>query len=231
MWEGSTRAKQRAFKQASLWAEGLSSSNSRPVKPLTSHLRPVQDANAPTDGHRRALVVSCDHNDSDACLPAQLYRGGHFNPWIQHAHASNESQIGLIFNKVGRVLKVHFFSSQGLSWVARARHRSVSLPLPHSRMTDMTFCLTPGVIGTLVLPTRMWVHLSMTPSGAPSQTFCSSKSGSVCLVYNKLTLIFYHVKLQSKFLFINCLMTELQAFARSILETLQFGIKYIHLLY
>ena len=32
LWEGSTRAKQRAFKQASLWAEGLSSSNSRPVK-------------------------------------------------------------------------------------------------------------------------------------------------------------------------------------------------------
>lgn len=62
-----------------------------------------------------------------------------------------------------------FISSllRGLSWVARARHRSVSLPLPHSRMTDMTFCLTPGVIGTLVLPTRMWVHLSMTPSGAP----------------------------------------------------------------
>lgn len=32
LWEGSTRAKQRAFKQASLCSDRLSSSNSRPVK-------------------------------------------------------------------------------------------------------------------------------------------------------------------------------------------------------
>lgn len=36
LWEGSTRAKQRAFWHASLWAAGESSSNSRPVKALTA---------------------------------------------------------------------------------------------------------------------------------------------------------------------------------------------------
>lgn len=55
----------------------------------------------------------------------------------------------------------------GLSWVARARQRSVSLPVPHSRMTLMIFCLIPGVNGTFMFPARIWVHLSITPSGAP----------------------------------------------------------------
>lgn len=55
-----------------------------------------EDANAAADGHSRALVVTCDHDDSDACLPAQLHRGGHFNSRrVQHAHTANESQIGL----------------------------------------------------------------------------------------------------------------------------------------
>ena len=55
-----------------------------------------KDANATADGHSGTLVVACDHNDPDACLPAQLHRGGHFDSWrVQHAHTANESQIGL----------------------------------------------------------------------------------------------------------------------------------------
>lgn len=55
----------------------------------------------------------------------------------------------------------------GLSWVAKAKQRSVSLPVPHSLMTDIIFCLIPEVNGILAFPTRTCVHLSITPSGAP----------------------------------------------------------------
>ena len=56
---------------------------------------------------------------------------------------------------------------RGLSRVASARQRRVSLPVPYSLITDRIFSLMPGVMGILLLPTRMCVHLSITPSGAP----------------------------------------------------------------
>lgn len=64
-----------------------------------------------------------------------------------------------------------------LSRVARARQRRVSLPVPYSLITDMSFSLMPGVKGTLLLPTRMCVHLSITPSGAPYEQKQTRESG------------------------------------------------------
>ena len=59
-----------------------------------------------------ALVVTRDHDDSDACLPAQLHRGGHFNSRrVQHAHTANESQIGLWWkNHLMSKQEILFFS-------------------------------------------------------------------------------------------------------------------------
>lgn len=57
----------------------------------------------------------------------------------------------------------------GLSRVARAKHLKVSRPVPYSRITDMIFSLMPWLRGTLLLPTLTWVHLSITPSGAPCE--------------------------------------------------------------
>lgn len=66
----------------------------------------------------------------------------------------------------------------GLSRVARARQRRVSLPVPYSLITDMSLSLMPGVKGTLLLPTRMCVHLSITPSGAPWSRHRQNSSNS-----------------------------------------------------
>ncbi|KAL0610796.1 hypothetical protein AAY473_020567 [Plecturocebus cupreus] len=200
-------------------------------------------ADAATDGHGSALVVSSDHDDPDACLSAQLYRGGHLDSRrIQHAHTANEGQIGLkwSFTFIAQAgVQWHDFGSpeplppgfkrfSGLSLQSSWDYRHV----PH--LANLIFLVETGflsmlvglvsnsqpqvmhptqlpevltgvnhhawpvsafsyekkntttpvikpffnsfailspqyqrVIGTLVLPTRMWVHLSMTPSGAP----------------------------------------------------------------
>lgn len=55
----------------------------------------------------------------------------------------------------------------GASWVARARQRSVSMPMPQSRILPRIFSLTGAVSGTLAVPTRTWVQRSITLSGAP----------------------------------------------------------------
>lgn len=55
----------------------------------------------------------------------------------------------------------------GASWVANARQRSVSVPMPQSRIWLRIFSLTGGVSGTLAVPTRTWVQRSITLSGAP----------------------------------------------------------------
>lgn len=55
----------------------------------------------------------------------------------------------------------------GESCVARARQRSVSMPMPQSRILPRIFSRTGAVNGTLVVPTRTWVQRSITLSGAP----------------------------------------------------------------
>lgn len=55
----------------------------------------------------------------------------------------------------------------GASWVANARQRSVSMPMPQSRIRLRIFSLTGVVSGTLAVPTRTWVQRSITLSGAP----------------------------------------------------------------
>lgn len=55
----------------------------------------------------------------------------------------------------------------GLSWVASARQRNVSLPVPHSLILDMSWSRRPGVRVTFVVPTRRYWHRSITLSGAP----------------------------------------------------------------
>lgn len=42
----------------------------------------------------------------------------------------------------------------GVSWVARARQRSVSLPVPHSRILHISFSRRAGVMATFAVPTR-----------------------------------------------------------------------------
>lgn len=151
----------------------------------------------------RTLVISGDHNYSDAGETAESNRSCHLcSGRIQHAHAADERQIGLDDNKENSWTKIEpeprdperawwsglnkplsaltSYSMKrvessstssslliGLSLVARARQRKVSLPVPYSLMTDISFSLMPGVSGTLLLPTRTCVHLSITPSGAP----------------------------------------------------------------
>lgn len=60
-----------------------------------------------------------------------------------------------------------FSLGTGASWVARARQRSVSMPMPQSRILPRIFSLTGAVSGTLAVPTRRWVQRSITLSGAP----------------------------------------------------------------
>lgn len=55
----------------------------------------------------------------------------------------------------------------GASWVARARQRSVSMPMPQSRILLRIFSRTGVVSGTLAVPTRTWLQRSITLSGAP----------------------------------------------------------------
>lgn len=77
-------------------------------------------------------------------------------------------------------VSVRFMSSTlgGLSRVASARQRSVSRPVPYSRMVDSTVSLMAWLRGTLLLPTRTCVHRSITPSGAPYGNMVISDTAS-----------------------------------------------------
>nr|AAX26114.1 unknown [Schistosoma japonicum] len=55
----------------------------------------------------------------------------------------------------------------GASHVAKAKHLSVSRPVPYDATCFTISDFSGGVIGTFLLPTRTNVHRSNTPSGAP----------------------------------------------------------------
>lgn len=56
----------------------------------------AEDADALADGHRGALVVPGDHDDTYAGLAAQLHRADHLLPgWVEHAHAADERETQL----------------------------------------------------------------------------------------------------------------------------------------
>lgn len=57
----------------------------------------------------------------------------------------------------------------GVSWVASARQRKVSLPVPQSLILAISWSRSTGVSGTFVVPTRRYWQRSITDSGAPCE--------------------------------------------------------------
>lgn len=55
----------------------------------------------------------------------------------------------------------------GVSWVASARQRKVSLPVPHSLILDISWSRRAGVSVTFPVPNLKYWHRSITLSGAP----------------------------------------------------------------
>lgn len=87
-----------------------------------------------------------------------------------------------------RIVSARAISSflSGLSRVAKAKHRSVSRPVPYSLITDMIFSLIPWVMGTRLPRTRTYEHLSITPSGAPYKNTVSITVQFISMCQSKL---------------------------------------------
>ena len=73
----------------------------------------------------------------------------------------------------------------GLSMVASAKHRKVSRPVPYDLTCFMISFLMAGDIGTLLLPTLAWVHLSNRPSGAPWKAVNQLCNNYICVWINR----------------------------------------------
>ena len=67
------------------------------------------------------------------------------------------------------MLTCKFISAMGvgLSCVASAKHRKVSLPVPYSPTSFKMSLRISGESGSLLSPTRTCEHRSKIPSGAP----------------------------------------------------------------
>merc|ERR1719305_1698285 len=73
-----------------------------------------EDSNAPANGSGGILVVSSDHDDTDASLLAELDGGSDLHPWgVKHADDSNEGEVHFILSELGSVVQVPVLGVRG----------------------------------------------------------------------------------------------------------------------
>merc|ERR1719305_184014 len=73
-----------------------------------------EDSNSPANGSGGILVVSSDHDDTDASLLAELDGGSDLHPWgVKHADDSNEGEVHFILSELGSVVQVPVLGVRG----------------------------------------------------------------------------------------------------------------------
>merc|ERR1719334_1661412 len=73
-----------------------------------------EDADPPADGGGGVLVVSGDHDDTDASLLAELDGGSNLHPWrVKHADDTDEGKVDLVLGELGGVVEVPVLGVRG----------------------------------------------------------------------------------------------------------------------